>query len=398
MSIISYTLDELQKKMGDAYDLLISPFRIFRDNTNKLWLFFQAVAGGFQLINDMVVALSLKFDPANSSDADMYSTAKLVGTKFKQGKSSFVQINVVNTDIVLNHTLTAGTYQYTSTTGQVFTMVLAADLLILAGTTKTLVFQSVALGSFLVSNISNAAVSRSDLVPINANFTFNTLDNARYLGYVDETAFAFRQRILNDTTRQDAIVELELALRNIPNILEATLIFNPTQVDASYDGITIHPFFLAVIITGFPDITLAETVIEFTPYLTTVGAGPDVFNIVDTHFTGGFFPVHFLRHTQTGFALVVTYRFDGNKIIQANAETAMTNTLNTAYKDMSQHIDTITVGDILNLLGAMNLASVQLLQVVMNPAAGGGPVNYMDFLKTRLPDLTGVTFSATDIS
>jgi hypothetical protein len=92
----------------------------------------------------------------------------------------------------------------------------------------------------------------------------------------------------------------------------------------------------------------------------------------------------------------VTYRFDGNKIIQANAETAMLNKLNTAYKAASQHVNTITVGDAFNLLGTLNLPSVQLLQITMD--IGGGPINYLDFLKTRLPNLTAVTFFGTDVS
>lgn len=396
MSVISYTLDEVQKKMGDAYDALVDPFRIFRDNANKLWLILQGIAAGFQLINDLVVALSLKFDPANSSDNDLHSTAKLVGTKFKLGKSSFVQINAVNTDSALSHTLLAGEYQYTSTGGQVFRVTLGADTVVAASTTKTLVFKSDDKGAFSVTAISNASVSRSDLVQIDANFTFNTLNNGRYLGYQDETTLAFRQRILNDTTRQDAINELELELRNLPNILEATLIFNQTQTLATYDGIDIPPFFLLVVVTGFPDITMAEAVIEFTPYLTVEVSPTNVFNIVDEHFVGGVLPVYFTPHGQTNFTLEVTYRFDGNKIIQANAESAMLAVLMSNYANKSEYIKTITVGDFLNLINGLNLVSVQPLQVIMN--AGAGPINYLDFLKTRLANLTGVTFIGIDIS
>ena len=392
----SYTLDELQKLMGDTYDALVTPFRIFRDNANKLWLILQGTAAGLQLINDMVVSLSNKFDPANSSDADLLSTAKLVGTAFKIGKSSFVQINVVNTDSALPHTLLAGQYQYTSVSGQVFYMTLGADLSIAASTTKTLVFQSADKGAFAVSAITNVSVSRTDLVSIDANFNFNALNNARYLGYLDETPLDFRVRVLNDTNRQDAIAELELELRNLPNILEATLIFNPTQTGVAYDGITIPPFFLLVVVTGFPYITMAEAVIEFTPYLTVQVDPDDTFNIVDSHFTGGVFPVHFTPHGQTNFTLAVTYRFDGNKIIQANAETAMRSALMTKYASQSQYINTVTVGDFLNVINDLNLTSVQPLQVIMD--AGAGPINYLDFLKTRLANLTTVTFVGIDVS
>jgi hypothetical protein len=397
MSVTSYTLDQLMTLMGDTYDATVNPRRIFRNNKNRIWLLFQGIAAGYQLINDMVVSLSNKFDPSNCSDDDLLSTAKLVGTLFKVGKSSFVQINFTNTDVANPHTITAGVYQFTSTSGEVFNMTLAADTVFTAGQTIMMIFASTEKGAFSVTAVASVSISRADLASIDPNFSFATLDNSRYLGYLDETPLVFRQRILSDTNRQDAIAELELLIRSLPNVLECNLIFNPSGGDVVYDGITIHPFCLLVNVTGFPDLTLGQTVIGNVQYLTVETDPTKVFNITDSHFATGSLPVYWNPHTQKNFALTVTYRFDSNKIIQSRGEAQMLAALNAAYANMSQHIDTVTVADIINLLQGLGLASVQLLQVSITPA-GGGAVNYLDFLKTRLANLTGVTFAGTDIA
>jgi hypothetical protein len=396
MSVESYNLDQIMALMGDTFDGAITPRRIFRDNKNRVWLLFQGIAAGFRLINDMVVSLKSKFDPANCTDEDLQSTALLVGTKFKNGKSSFVQINFTNNDTVASHDILAGDYLFVSTGGQSFRMTLDADVTVAASGVAMMIFASDDKGAFAVGAGSNAQVSRVDLSSIDPNFSFSTLSNARYLGYLDEDAFDFRVRILNDTNRQDAIAELELAVRNLPEILEANLFFNPSGTDAVIDGITVPPFNLLVVVTGFPALSMAQTIIAKTMYLTVEVDPADTLNIVDSHFSGGVFPVHYTKHQYTDFELTITYRFDGNKIVQANAESAMSVALNGKWHQGSQYVETLTVGDVFELLESLNLTSVQPLQIDM--MLGITPVFFIDFLKTRLPNLSNISFVGINTS
>lgn len=390
MSVPSYNLDQIMALMGDTFDSAVTPRRIFRNNKNRVWLLFQGIAAGFRLINDMVVSLGSKFDPANCTDEDLQSTALLVGTRFKEGKSSFVQINFKNNDTAAPHNILAGEYLFVSTSGQNFYMTLDSTMVIAASGTAMMIFASESKGSFEVGANNSAQVSRTDLSSIDPNFSFSTFSNTRYLGYQDETPFDFRNRVLNDTNRQDAIAELELAIRNLPEILEANLFFNASGTDSVVDGITVPPFNLLVVVTGFPALSLAETIIEKTVYLTVEVEPEDTINIVDSHFSGGVFPVHFARHQYTDFSLTITYRYDGNKIVKANAESSMSTALNGKWHNGSQYLATLTVGDVFELIEALNLTSVQPLQIDM--LLGAVPVFFIDFLKTRLPNLSVIEY------
>ena len=57
------TFDTILTTICDSFDSLISPRTIARTNTNIIYLIFKAVAKGYEIINNVCVVLSNKFDP-----------------------------------------------------------------------------------------------------------------------------------------------------------------------------------------------------------------------------------------------------------------------------------------------------------------------------------------------
>ena len=105
------TFDEILTKICDDFDTLISPKKIARTNTNILYLVFKAISKGFEIINNVCVVLSNKFDPANCSEEDLQSVADLVGTERLKGSATGLLINITNTSNK-SVTLLARTYTY----------------------------------------------------------------------------------------------------------------------------------------------------------------------------------------------------------------------------------------------------------------------------------------------
>ena len=75
------TFDTILTTICDSFDSLISPRTIARTNTNIIYLIFKAVAKGYEIINNVCVVLSNKFDPLYCSDEDLTSSASIVGTE-----------------------------------------------------------------------------------------------------------------------------------------------------------------------------------------------------------------------------------------------------------------------------------------------------------------------------
>ena len=105
------SFDTILTKMCDDFDLLITPKRMARSNTNVIYLLFKAIAKGYEIINNVCVVLSNKFDPAKCSEEDLISVASLVGTERRKGSASGLRVIVTNTSDVTK-TLLSGTYTY----------------------------------------------------------------------------------------------------------------------------------------------------------------------------------------------------------------------------------------------------------------------------------------------
>ena len=81
------TFNESLTKLCDDFDELILPRKIARSKTNIIYLLFKAIAKGYEIINNVCVVLSNKFDPANCSEEDLVSVASLVGTEKLKGSA-----------------------------------------------------------------------------------------------------------------------------------------------------------------------------------------------------------------------------------------------------------------------------------------------------------------------
>jgi hypothetical protein len=162
---------------------------------------------------------------------------------------------------------------------------------------------------------------------------------------------------------------------------------------AVYDGISLNPYQLLIVITGSPGADLAELVASSTIYLTKMVDPDDVVFYADSHYIGGGYPVYFARHQGKDFALNITYQFDSTKILQINAETAMNTALN-AYRNSSRHVAMLTENDVYALLNDLGLTSVKILNVDILVSAVEVP--YLVVEGTRVLNLTGEAFVGID--
>ena len=90
MKLLSY--NEILTILCDNFDKLIAPRTISRSNTNIIYLMFKAISKGFEIINNVAVTLSNKFNPASCSTEDLESVAKLVGTERFSGSATGLAI------------------------------------------------------------------------------------------------------------------------------------------------------------------------------------------------------------------------------------------------------------------------------------------------------------------
>jgi hypothetical protein len=391
MALKAKSIDEELTELADIYDSLIAPKKLWRNHNNKLYLVLRAYAAGKIGLNEAALALRDRFDPFYCDDADLYSTAKLVGTDFKKGTGSLLTIIITSKEITEQKMFYAGVYNYQSTAGAVFWFEAANDYAFNPGETKIVTAISQEKGEFPVGNIEDINVYRTDGVAIDGAFVFSCEDNTGRTGYPDEDAFAFRTRILNDADRQDHIAELELAIRNLPNIFECNLMFNGGVNPEVYDGITLDSKELLVVITGEPTGELAETVAGEVCYTTHMVNPAQVVYYENPLYVNGRYPVYFKYHDKTEFSLTVMYQYDSTKLKNTQVEDAIT-ALFKPYTRAVTHIDTFTEGDAYKTLSALSLPNVRILDVnIIN--SEGVDVPYIEIPRTRLPHLTGIEYT-----
>jgi hypothetical protein len=394
MELEPKSLDEITFEICDVYDSFIAPKRIWRDNNNKLYLFFRACAAGVKAVLSAVLALKSRFDPMRCSDSDLYSTAKMVGTEPMQGSGSALRVTIANTHPADAKTLAAGTYNYVSVSGMVFSFVLLSDVAFASGSFNVATAVSREKGSYQVGNNSSIKVVRSDGFPIDNSFAFSCEDNSSYLGHPDEDALAFRKRLISDAGRQDHIKELEIKIKNLPSIFECGLKFNPDTMPVEYDGVTLAPLELLITITGVPTDEMAALVVEQMAYSTHQ---VDPANVVHYHsdmYVNGKYPVYFRYHAHTDFALVVTYQYSSRKLRKEQVEAELNRLLN-VYKNSITHVDLVTEADIYSRLAVSGLPGVTVLDV--NIMQNGEQQSYLSIPVTRVPNLTGVTYLTVDL-
>ena len=390
------TYDEILTIICDAYDSYISPKTIKRTKTNFIYLIFKATAKGFEIINNICVSLSNKFDPENCSDDDLTSTALIAGTKFLSGKGSSLAIKVYNGD-TSSSVLPAGTYTYAYDADTLFTFTTTAATTIAAASYVSKIAVSTTVGSFPVTAQSSIAVtgvdSSSAAISIPDVLVFSCLDNSDKLGYAAETAAEFRERILSDPDRDSVIVELETALKNLPRIYDAAVYFNQTITAVTVGGITVPPFYMLITLLG--DITdeVAQLVASYGVYPTVTGDGV-VYYATDC-FSGGQYAVNYFNFVTLGYTVKLDYQYSQTYYSDTEIQAAITTALASYFSPVKRK-KYVTEDLFYTAVNALNLTSLVLCNVTLYNASGT-EVSYLEADKVHMPTLTSVTFSGTAI-
>lgn len=381
------TFDEILTKMCDDFDTLISPKKISRANTNIVYLIFKAVSKGFEIINNVCVVLSNKFDPAKCSEEDLLSVASLVGTERHLASASGLNILVTN-PTEAGITLLAGIYQYVFEEGIIFEFEVLTDTVIGAGLYVNYIGMSSVTGSYHVTAQSEIAVTSDRTIP--EDLIFSCTDNEALLGVAEESILEFRKRILEGYEEQDSLVELENHLRNLPYLFDCRVKYNPTDSNAVYDGLTIPPFTLAIFFSGSPRNEIAKVIADYI-ICPTVNTNDAVTVVYENEvFASGSFSYYLIPFREEHFSVEVIYTIDELYISQYDAEKAMQTALIQHFVP-EVHKDYVKEEEAYNVLTALNLQGVDILAV--NLKQNGNVVDYITVPLSRLARLDGVTFS-----
>lgn len=396
MQIMTY--NEALSELCDSFDEMISPRKLGRSNSNVIYLLFKAFAKAWEVINNLCVALNNKFDPVNCTDNELTSLASIVGTEMLKGSASGLLVTIVNNSSE-DVALPAGTYSYALDENTVFQTTLSVERLVPAQNSIQIVFLSTVSGNFLVTAQNDIAVTAVDKegeeVEIPDAFSFSNANNATLAGYPDETVLEFRQRVLDDTERQDIMSELRDSIKNLPYIFDCDIKFNNSLFDIEYDGYTIPPYYMLIMLSGEIKDEIAKVVAEKCIY-PTVKTSDDMYaEYANQVFADGRYRVYLTKYRNMEFGVTVTFYADDNFILASQAERQIRTGLFNAVNG-NQHKDLITENDIFTIVQNLNITGVKVLGVEINNPLDATNKSYIEFPKTRIPLLTTVdTISAT---
>lgn len=381
------TFDEILTKLCDDFDSFISPKKITRSNTNVVYLIFKAISKGYEIINNVCVTLSNKFDPLYCSDEDLVSVASLVGTERHPASASGLNIIITNptgSDI----TLLAGVYTYAFEADLSFVFEVLTDTVIGAGLYVSFIGMSSETGSYHVTAQSEIEVTSDRVIP--EDLVFSCTDNEALLGVAEESILDFRKRILEGYDEQDSLVELENRLRNLPYLFDCRVKYNPTDNNVVYDGLTIPPFTLAVFFSGSPRREIAKIIADYIicPTVSTDDAVTVVYE--NEVFASGSYLYYLIPFREAHFSVEVIYTIDELYMSEYDAEKAMRTAL-VQHFIPEVHQDYVKEEEAYNALTALNLQGVDILAV--NLKQNGDTVDYVAVPLTRLARLDSVTFS-----
>lgn len=376
------TFNTILTEICDYFDVLISPKRITRSNSNVIYLMFKAVAKGYEVIHNVVVTLSHKFDPAYCSDEDLVSTAMLVGTEKLKGSYSGLQITLTNNSAVAK-TLPAGTYYYELDANTKFYFTVDSAESIASSGTKTVIALTDKVGVYPVT--AQTSIEIKDALP--SEITASCLDNNALLGAWEESNLDFRKRILSDTARQDLFSELEMKIKNLPYVFDCSLKFNDTTSSVSVGSITVPPFHLLVLISGEPRAEIAEIISKYGIYPTTEVDSDDFVEYENDVFISGSYKVYYTLFSEYEYTANVIYKADENFISASQAEEKIRAHLLVTMNSNVRKAN-ITENDIYNSLENLNLDGVEILAVELY--VNSNRVQYVAVPQDKLSKLTSV--------
>ena len=381
------TFDTILTTICDSFDSLISPRTLARSNTNIIYLIFKAAAKGYEIINNVCVVLSNKFDPLYCSDDDLTSSANIVGTERNQGSATGLHITITNNGSV-SVTLLAGLYTYALDDDTKFEFEVMENTVIASGSYISFIAMSEEIGQYPVT--AQATITVTSEQPISSDLVFSCADNTALLGISEETDLEFRERINSETDRQNSMVELESEIRNLPYIFDCKVKFNPTNTEIEYDGYTIPAYTLAIFYSGEVKKEIAEKVCEkiICPTLQTVDS-VEVFYENDI-FIGGKHGVHLIPFAKTQYAVELIYRINNTYATEYDIQNEIRTVLFNTFVS-EKHVDYIKEDDFYNAIEALDITGIELLGV--NLKYNNSNVNYIEIPSSRIPELTNVIFT-----
>lgn len=384
------TFNEVLTTLCDEFDELISPKSISRTNTNIIYLLLKAFAKGFELINNICAVVSYKFDPANCSDEDLSSVAYIVGTERLKGSASGLHILVHNTT-TSDKTLLTGTYSYALDDDTTFTFDVTEDKVIEAENYIDVIAMSEEIGSFPVTAQSSITITSEQTIP--DGITFSCTDNTSLLGIEEETDLAFRQRVLTTTDRQNSIVELQTAIRNLPYIFDCKIKFNDSLDSIVYDGYTIPSYTMLICYSGSARNEIAETVAKYSifPTVNTEDSVPVYYE--NEVFNGGRYTVYITPFKKTLFSVNVIYKINNVYISDYDAKQTIRKALMNTYVS-EVHQDYIKEDEVYNIIEDLDISGIEVLGV--NLSVNGQDVNYVQVPVSRIAELEDVLFTKVD--
>lgn len=386
------TFDTILTEICDAFDTLISPKAMLRSNTNVIYLIFKAIAKGFEVINNICVVLSNKFDPANCSEEDLQSVADLVGTERLKGSATGLLVNITNTSNE-SVTLLAGTYTYKYDDDVSFTGTVLSDTEISALNTLSLIFMSDSIGSYAVTEQSDISVTAD--VAISDALSFSCEDNASLLGSEEESDVDFRKRILTTTDRQNTLVELETEIKNLPYIFDCKVKYNPTDDAIVVDGASLQPYKMFIYCSGDVRNEIAEVVAKYSFYQTQEDdtTSHETLTYENEVFANGGCEIIVNYFKKVNFDVDVRYIVDINFLSASSASEQITAGLLKDYRSQL-HIDFIREADIYNTIEALDIAGLTLLSVDLK--YNNEAVDYIAVPPSRLAYLENVNVVSSE--
>ena len=381
------TFDTILTTICDSFDSLISPRTIARSNTNIIYLIFKAAAKGYEIINNVCVVLSNKFDPLYCSDDDLISSASIVGTERHKGSATGLHITVTNNGSV-SVTLLAGLYTYDLDDDTKFEFEVMENTVIASGSHISFIAMSEKIGRYPVTAQTTITVTSEQTV--SSDLVFSCTDNAALLGIFEETDLEFRERINSKTDRQNSMVELESEIRNLPYIFDCKVKFNPTNTEIEFDGYMIPSYTLAIFYSGEVKKEIAEKVCEkiICPTLQTSDS-VEVFYENDV-FVGGKYGVHLIPFAKTQYDVELIYKINKTYANEYDIQKEIRNVLFNTFVS-EKHVDFIKEDDFYNAIEALNITGIDLLGI--NLKYNNSNVNYIEIPSSRIPELTNVIFT-----
>lgn len=390
MQLLSY--DEILTKLCDSFDTLIAPRAIARVNTNIIYLIFKAIAKGYEVINNTVVALSNKFNPENCSVEDLDSISYIVGTERLQGSTTGLHIIITNNS-AFTVTILSGVYYYAFDENTTFYFEILENTEIEAGNYITVIAMSERIGSYVVTAQDNITVTSDLIIP--EGVTFSCSSNENLLGTEPENNLDFRKRILNGVDKQDAVIELENTIKNLPYIFDCKCKFNQTASSVTYDGYTIPPYNLAIFYSGMARNELAEIVASKTFFPTLESENSVKVYYKNEVFTSGQYEVNLIPFKELLFSVKIIWIVDKQYADVESAEAKVRAALNKVFAGTT-HKDYIKEDDIYNTIETIDITGISILGIDL--IYNNQTVNYISVPVSRIPKIATVSFEESEIN